>query len=315
MEVIAHRGGAGLRVENTLAAFQNAIELGADGAELDVQLSRDGRVVVHHDDRLNGAYCRREDGDWLGEHERPRIADLTWPDLQRYDIGVPRPGSGYARCFDRIEAVPGQRIPLLREVIRLVKARSSHFMLVIEIKTPVLESARKSWLPLLEATLGIIDDEDFAGRAALCSFDWGALMEARRRLPGLAMWFTTPPLSWYGQGPPPAEDLPPSGAYLDALRALHAPGDASWFAGFDPRHFAGDYPEAIAAAGGNAWFMYWRDCTPGRVRDSSSRGLLAAAWSVNWRDRDALARLARSGADAVCLDYLDIDLSASSQSR
>ena len=40
---IAHRGGAGLRPENTLAAFAHAIALGADGAELDVQLTRDGR--------------------------------------------------------------------------------------------------------------------------------------------------------------------------------------------------------------------------------------------------------------------------------
>ncbi|HEY3521711.1 MAG TPA: hypothetical protein VGK80_11825, partial [Rhodanobacteraceae bacterium] len=153
-------------------------------------------------------------------------------------------------------------------------------------------------------------DEGFAGRAALCSFDWGALMEVRRRRPALATWFTTPPLSWYGAGPPPGEDLPPSGPYLDALRALHAQGDAPWFAGFDPRRFADGYPEAIAAAGGDAWFMYWRDCTPERVRDSSSRGLLAAAWSVNLRDRSALTRLMRSGADAVCLDYIDLDLSA-----
>jgi glycerophosphoryl diester phosphodiesterase len=64
MNLIAHRGGAGLRVENTLAAFENAIELGADGAELDVNLTRDGQVVVHHDDVLNGAYCRRDDGTW-----------------------------------------------------------------------------------------------------------------------------------------------------------------------------------------------------------------------------------------------------------
>src|SRR5690348_837409 len=105
VKLIAHRGGAGLRVENTLAAFENAIDLGADSAELDVHLTRDGRVVVHHDDALNGGYCRREDGAWLGADERLRIADLTWSELQRYDIGVPKPGSEYARSFDRIEAV------------------------------------------------------------------------------------------------------------------------------------------------------------------------------------------------------------------
>src|SRR5215472_18118223 len=51
--VLAHRGGAALRPENTLSAFANAIALGADGAELDAHLTRDGRVVVHHDYCLN----------------------------------------------------------------------------------------------------------------------------------------------------------------------------------------------------------------------------------------------------------------------
>jgi glycerophosphoryl diester phosphodiesterase len=50
--VFAHRGGAALAPENTLAAFANGIALGADGIELDVRASRDGRVVVHHDQTL-----------------------------------------------------------------------------------------------------------------------------------------------------------------------------------------------------------------------------------------------------------------------
>jgi len=50
--VIAHRGGAGLAPENTIAAFDNAVALGVDGLELDVRFSRDGIVVVHHDPTL-----------------------------------------------------------------------------------------------------------------------------------------------------------------------------------------------------------------------------------------------------------------------
>jgi glycerophosphoryl diester phosphodiesterase len=47
--VFAHRGGSGLAPENTIAAFDNGLALGADGLELDVHLARDGVVVVHHD--------------------------------------------------------------------------------------------------------------------------------------------------------------------------------------------------------------------------------------------------------------------------
>ena len=50
--VFAHRGGSALAPENTIAAFDNGLALGADGLELDVHLSRDGVVVVHHDRTL-----------------------------------------------------------------------------------------------------------------------------------------------------------------------------------------------------------------------------------------------------------------------
>ncbi|HEX4270573.1 MAG TPA: phosphatidylinositol-specific phospholipase C domain-containing protein, partial [Rhizomicrobium sp.] len=61
---IAHRGGAQLMPENTLAAFADALARGCDGVEMDVQISRDGAVVVHHDFRLMKDVARK-DGVWL----------------------------------------------------------------------------------------------------------------------------------------------------------------------------------------------------------------------------------------------------------
>ncbi len=311
--LIAHRGGSGLRVENTLAAFAHAIDLGADGAELDVHLSRDGQVVVHHDDTLNPAYCRHIDGDWLGTDEVLPLSALAYAELQTYEIGVPKPGTDYARRFERIEPVEGQHIPLLREVIRLAKTHSPRFVLVIEIKTPELEAARKPWEALVEATLAVIDAEDFFARSILCSFDWGSLLYARQRRPDLATWFTTAPLSWFGHAEPPSEDIPPGAAYLKALRASHDAGDAPWFAGSDPRRFAGGYPEAVAAAGGNAWFPYHRDCTQRTCRESAHFDLDSAAWSANLRDPTELTRLVRAGVHNLVLDYPDIDLDSLAQ--
>src|SRR5215208_1510272 len=51
--VFAHRGGAALAPENTIAAFDNGLRCGADGIELDVRMARDGGVVVHHDPTLD----------------------------------------------------------------------------------------------------------------------------------------------------------------------------------------------------------------------------------------------------------------------
>src|SRR6516165_2768935 len=79
--VFAHRGGSGLAPENTIAAFDNGLALGADGLELDVHLSRDGAVVVHHDrllDRttaLRGPIAERT-ADELGRAGIPSLEDV-----------------------------------------------------------------------------------------------------------------------------------------------------------------------------------------------------------------------------------------------
>src|SRR5512140_1750062 len=74
--VFAHRGGSALAPENTIAAFDNGLRLGADGLELDVHLSRDGVVVVHHDRMLDRTTTLRG-----------LIAERTAEELRR--AGVP----------------------------------------------------------------------------------------------------------------------------------------------------------------------------------------------------------------------------------
>lgn len=88
--VFAHRGGGALAPENTFAAFDNGLACGADGLELDVHLSRDGRVVVHHDltlDRttaLRGPIADRT-GDELARAHVPALSAV----LERYpDVRV-----------------------------------------------------------------------------------------------------------------------------------------------------------------------------------------------------------------------------------
>jgi glycerophosphoryl diester phosphodiesterase len=83
--VFAHRGGSALARENTIAAFDNGLALGADGLELDVHLSRDGVVVVHHDRTLErttgleGAVAAKTAAE-LARADVPRFADV----LTRY---------------------------------------------------------------------------------------------------------------------------------------------------------------------------------------------------------------------------------------
>src|SRR5580704_2199226 len=130
---IAHRGGAALKPENTLAVFSDAVARGADGAELDVQLTRDGEVVVFHDNRLKPDICRDLHGAWLTP-PTPKIVDLTLAELRSYDVGRARPASKYAAAHPDLVPVDGERIPLLSEVIEIVRFAPKPFYLFVELK-------------------------------------------------------------------------------------------------------------------------------------------------------------------------------------
>lgn len=181
---IAHRGGAALVPENTLAAFADAIARGCDGAELDVQLSRDGVVVVHHDFRLM-ADVARKGGVWL-ENPGPRIKDLTWAELQQFDMGLSRPGSAYAQKHPLLRSVPDAKAPSLDEVIALAASASRPFLLMVELKTDAsTDSADPAMLAaaVYKLCAGLDDRVIFVG------FDWRALLPLVAL--GASCWFTT----------------------------------------------------------------------------------------------------------------------------
>ena len=106
--MFAHRGGAALRPENTLAAFDHGLALGADGLEFDVHLSRDGVVVVQHDTTLD----RTTDGTGP-------IAARTADELARLDAGYHFPGfRGQTGGIPRLTGVLA-RYPQARFIIEL----------------------------------------------------------------------------------------------------------------------------------------------------------------------------------------------------
>src|SRR5262245_54920445 len=117
---IAHRGGAQLMPENTLAAFADALARGCDGAELDVQLTGDGVVVVHHDFRLKAGLARRNKA-WLTE-PGPRIKDLPLAELRQFDVGTAQAGGAYALSHPLLNPVSAC-IPTLQEVVALTASR------------------------------------------------------------------------------------------------------------------------------------------------------------------------------------------------
>lgn len=152
-KVFAHRGASHYAPENTLPAFALAAAQGADGIELDVHLSKDGELVVIHDETLD----RTTDGTGL-------VRDHTLAQLQ-------------ALCADN--HMPGfadARIPTLREVLELI--RPTPLLVNIELKTGVL------WYEGIEQkALDLVREMGMADRVIWSSFNHYSIEEVRRLAP------------------------------------------------------------------------------------------------------------------------------------
>ena len=97
MEIQGHRGARGLLPENTIPAFERAVELGVDVLELDLGLTRDGVPVVHHDRALDPDRTRDAAGAWLAPPGR-LLNTLDLAELSELDVGrAARLRSGFPR--------------------------------------------------------------------------------------------------------------------------------------------------------------------------------------------------------------------------
>jgi glycerophosphoryl diester phosphodiesterase len=160
--VYAHRGGAALRPENTLVAFDHGLALGADGLELDVRLTRDGAVVVHHDAALE----RTTDG-------RGPLAELSSAELARLDAGYRFQPRGAERAGQFPFRGQGIGIPTLAAVLQRYPA----VPLIIELKLDDEEIAHR--------TVDVVKAAGALARVAIGSFSARALTATRRVAPAL----------------------------------------------------------------------------------------------------------------------------------
>jgi glycerophosphoryl diester phosphodiesterase len=156
--IFAHRGGAKLAPENTLAAFDRGLEAGADGLELDVRLSRDALPVVSHDATLERT-----------TNASGPVSDMTARQLAAVDAGY---------RFSRDGAFPwrgrGLGVPTLPEVL----ARYPACPLIVEMKVDSVEMA--------EATIHAVRAAGAIDRVCLSSFGRQALDVARSYEPRIA---------------------------------------------------------------------------------------------------------------------------------
>jgi glycerophosphoryl diester phosphodiesterase len=140
--IFAHRGVQSTHPENTMIAFQEAANIGADGIELDVQLSKDGEIIVIHDETLE----RTTTGNGA-------VLEHTLLELKNVDAG-----KKFHHSFK------GEQIPTLREVFQW--ATTNTLLLNVELKNDVIRYEK-----LEEKVISLISEFNLEKRVILSSFN------------------------------------------------------------------------------------------------------------------------------------------------
>jgi len=286
IEIQGHRGARGLLPENTIPAFERAIELGVDVLELDLGLTRDGVPVVHHDRALDPEHTRDAAGAWLAR-PGPFLNTLDLADLEDLDVGRAAPGSRTEERFPEQVPRDGARIPTLADVLALGKrpgAKRLRFNIETKLN-PLAPEETAGPAEFAEAVVAVLRAEQMVERANLQSFDWRVLFEARRLAPGLETVCLTAEQRW-----------------LDNL-LRGQPGSSPWTAGLDIDAFGGSVPRLVEAAGCAVWSPFFRDVTESALTEAHALRLRVVVWTVN--EVDDMLALARLGVDGVITDYPD----------
>ncbi|OLT11987.1 glycerophosphodiester phosphodiesterase [Actinomadura sp. CNU-125] len=292
----AHRGGLGLVVESTTAAFANALELGVTTLELDVQITEDRRAVVTHDRRVSGKKCRDTGPASPGDPEFPYVGkyvkDLTLRQVRTLDCGTltlaEHPGQ---------RPVPGARMPLLGEVFDLVH-RYRAYGVKLNIETKVEAGAPDETAPreqFVRITAREVRRARMLRQVTIQSFDWGALMRMREVEPRLELVALT---------------------NFDFLQTGR-PGRSPWLGGLDIDDFGGDPLAAVASFGATAFSPVHGFPQNGKVTDPGYRpyvteamverahrlGIKVVPWTVD--DAATMNKLIDDGVDGIITDYPD----------
>ncbi len=285
-QIHGHRAARGLRPENTLAAVEYALRPPAvDGIEVDLAITADDIIVLHHDLCLNPAATRDATGQWLAS-PKP-IRQLRHADLSQYDVGRLKPGADYTARFPQQRPTDGARIPTLDDCVNLLRGLGkTDITLNLEIKNapryPNLTPPPQHHVALLFAKLSQLK---LPNPIFIQSFDWRLMRIANdiKKHPPLELktgiTTTMQPTDECRHYLPAAiaAQLTQSSAVPDAVLV------------------------AIAQAGANVWSSDHRDLTQSLIHQAHDLGLKVYAWTVN--EPKDIEKLTTWGIDAITTDY------------
>ena len=288
----AHRGGRDVRPENTLYSYAYAIELGATSIECDMQLTKDGQIVMSHNPILNSDITRDENGNYI-KNNKYDIRLMTVDELKKFDVGVMDPNCGeYYDLHGKTQFTYDAKIPTLEELMQLIQSYGDkNIVLNIETKSyPDPASAGyknnadpKKFVEVFNNTVKKYNMED---RVVLQSFDWQTLIEMKKLNPNIstsALWQEQP--SW--------------GRDSESLRR-YKKKKSPWLGGLDIKDYQGNPVKAAHAIGADIISPYYTEISKQDVDEAHSLGMKVVPWTVN-NEKD-MTMLLDMGVDGIISD-------------
>jgi len=262
----AHRGGRGLMPENTIPAMLDAIDRNVTTLELDLQITKDKKVIVSHDPYFNYKITTTPEGKLLtsGEGKKLILYSMTYDEISKYDVGLkPHPD------FPKQKNVAAQK-PLLSDLIKASedysKAKGKIMFYNMEIKSKVKGDGvnHPHINEYVDLAMAVIKKNGIASRTTIQSFDVRALQYVHIKYPEMITSFLV------GD-----KDNRPVKELFDEL-------------GFIPNIFSPDY----------------RLVTTDMIEYCHSLHVKVLPWTVN--DAESIKQMKDIGVDGIITDYPDL---------
>lgn len=163
--VVAHRGGALLLPENTFPAFDNAVKLGVDMLEFDMQMTADDQLVITHDGSVNPTFCTADPGSGVAPGP---IRSLTLADVLKFDCG-----SKHRAIYPTQQAVPATHMPTPDAFF--ARYRGGRYLFFGETKMPGKNEGEVDPVAFTRAIDAVVRKYGLEDRFILQSSDWRTL--------------------------------------------------------------------------------------------------------------------------------------------
>lgn len=262
-EIYGHRGTRGLSPENTIPAYKTALSLGIDVMDMDINMTKDGILVVTHNLSLNPGLTRVIGTDQYITNSKLWIKDYTLDQLRKFDVGRLDLGSEYGRTYPDQYSVDQVAIPTLDEVIRYgKKIGGPSLRFQIEMKTDPTSVGSSDPMEMAIALKKVMVREEIVERTEVQAFDFRCMLALKKILPNATLQFLT---------------------YEAEQHTMLNPDPkiaGIWTAGYLLKDYGGSIPKMIVDLGGTVWGVEDVELTEEQIEEAKQLGLKIVVWSL-----------------------------------